>query len=89
MSPQLPDAVQDFIATHTNGAAAKSALLTFCKREAMHESWKILLDDEFLEAYEWGMVVNCADGIRRLLFPRIFTYTADYPEKCAIFLSHL
>ncbi|KZV87861.1 hypothetical protein EXIGLDRAFT_571190, partial [Exidia glandulosa HHB12029] len=81
---RLPDAAQDFIRTHSGGAAAKRALLTHCKRELMHESWKILLDDEFIEAYEWGMEVDCADGVRRLLFPRIFTYSADYPEKCII-----
>lgn len=42
-----------------------------------------MLDDEFLEAYEHGMVVKCGDGVTRRLYPRIFTYTADYPEKCA------
>ncbi|EJD50310.1 hypothetical protein AURDEDRAFT_58600 [Auricularia subglabra TFB-10046 SS5] len=81
---KLPDAVQQFITTRQGGVAAKRALLTYCKREAFHTSWKVLLDDDFLEAYEWGMVVDCADGVTRLLFPRIFTYTADYPEKCLI-----
>ncbi|EJD40078.1 hypothetical protein AURDEDRAFT_170852 [Auricularia subglabra TFB-10046 SS5] len=81
---RLPDAAQTFIKTHTGGKAAKNALLTFCKREAMHESWRILLDDEFIHAYEWGMVVNCIDGVCRLCFPRIITYTADYPEKVII-----
>jgi hypothetical protein len=27
------------------------------------------------------MVVKCADGIERRVYPRIFTYSADYPEK--------
>ncbi|KZV98181.1 hypothetical protein EXIGLDRAFT_607198 [Exidia glandulosa HHB12029] len=78
---ELPDEVQDFIRKRTGGKAAKQALLTFCKREVMHASWEILLDDEFLEAYEFGMVLNCRDGVKRLIFPRIFTYSADYPEK--------
>lgn len=56
-------------------------MLAFCKREVMHESWKILLDDDFIEAYEWGMIVDCIDGVKRLCFPRIITYSADYPEK--------
>lgn len=47
----------------------------------MHAVWKILLDEEFLHAYEHGIVLKCADGIFRRLYPRIFTYSADYPEK--------
>ena len=31
--------------------------------------------------YEHGVIVTCADGIVRRVFPRIFTYSADYPEK--------
>ena len=47
----------------------------------MHEVWKVLLDDEFLEAYMYGIVIKCVDGIERRVYPRIFTYSADYPEK--------
>ena len=47
----------------------------------MHEVWKVLLDDEFLEAYTYGIVIKCVDGIERRVYPRIFTYSADYPEK--------
>ena len=47
----------------------------------MHACWNILLDDDFLHAYIHGVVVKCADGITRRLYPRIFTYSADYPEK--------
>jgi hypothetical protein len=35
----------------------------------MQEVWQQLLDDDFLEAYQHG------------IYPRIFTYSADYPEK--------
>ena len=45
----------------------------------------VLLDDDFIEAYEWGIIIECIDGITRLCFPRIITYSADYPEKCAAF----
>ena len=41
----------------------------------------MLLDDEFVEAYHHGIVCHCVDGIDRRLYPRIFTYSADYPEK--------
>lgn len=58
-----------------------SECATHCHRAFFHEQWKILLDDEFLEAYEHGVVVSCCDGIMRRFYPRIFTYSADYPEK--------
>jgi len=47
----------------------------------MHVQWKILLDDEFIEAYKHGIVIECCDGIKRWFYPRILTYSADYPEK--------
>lgn len=47
----------------------------------MHEVWRIILDKEFLHAYKHGIVIRCPDGIMRRIFPRIFTYSADYPEK--------
>ena len=56
-------------------------LLTHCKRELMHAIWRILLDDAFVEAYKNGIVVKCFDGVTRRVYPHIFTYSADYPEK--------
>jgi hypothetical protein len=79
---QLPDAFKDFASTQTAGGKAPSApFMTHCSREFMHEQWKILLDDDFLEAWEHGIVIMCWDGIKRRFYPRIFTYSADYPEK--------
>jgi hypothetical protein len=52
----------------------------------MHEIWKLLLDDDFLHAYEHGIIIQFADEILRRVFPRLFTYSADYPEKYAGFL---
>ena len=63
------------------------AFMTHCRREAMHAQWRILLDDEFLEAYKHGIVIQCCDGVNRRFYPRIFTYSADYPEKCVVFCS--
>jgi hypothetical protein len=34
-----------------------------------------------MEAYVHGMQVKCTDGIVCRFFLRIFTYSADYPEK--------
>lgn len=39
------------------------------------------MDDQFLTAYKHGVVVDCSDGVKRRLYPRIFTYSADYPER--------
>ncbi len=41
----------------------------------------ILKDKEFQKACCEGILVKCWDGIVRRLFPRLFTYSADYPEK--------
>lgn len=55
--------------------------MTHCRREVLHAQWDILLDNEFLEAYEHGIVFESCDGITRRFYPRIVTYSADYPEK--------
>lgn len=55
--------------------------MAHCFREATHEQWKILLDDDFIEAWKHGIVILCYDGVARRFYPRIFTYSADYPEK--------
>jgi len=49
----------------------------------MQAIWSFLLDDDFVHAYQHGFVVKFPDGIFRRVFPRIFTYAADYPEKSA------
>lgn len=78
---QLPDVLQDKIRAAL-GKAASKILLTHCRREIFQAAWTILLDDpEFMHTYHHGIVVDCADGVRRRLYPRIFTYSADYPEK--------
>lgn len=59
-------------------------LLAHCKRELIHAVWRILLDDDFVEAYHDGIIIECFDGVKRCVYPRIFTYAADYPEKCAV-----
>lgn len=66
---------------HTGGKLPSDSLFTHCHRELFHTQWAELLDSEFVNAYEHGLVLTCADGIERRLYPRIFTYSADYPEK--------
>ena len=55
--------------------------MAYCHREMYHAQWATILDDEFLEVYKHGMVIQCHDGVQRRFYPRIFTYSADYPEK--------
>ena len=82
-SPELANVKDRISSFKESGKAATAALLTHCRRELFHASWAILLDDKFMHAYEHGMVIDCKDGVRRRVYPRIFTYSADYPEKCA------
>jgi hypothetical protein len=51
------------------------------KRGMVHAAWKLMLTDEFIHAWKHGVLIKCSDGVQRLVFPRIFTYAADYPEK--------
>ncbi|KAF9558890.1 hypothetical protein CPC08DRAFT_763641 [Agrocybe pediades] len=77
----FPNRFQEFIKL-TQARATSSQLKAHLKRELMHEIiLKFLLDKDFMEAYEHGIVVECSDGVKRRLYPRFFTYSADYPEK--------
>lgn len=78
---QLPDSFKEFASEYMGSRKLNGEFLTHCHRELTHEQWKILLDDEFLHAYEHGIVLDCGDGLVRRFYPRIFTYSADYPEK--------
>jgi hypothetical protein len=80
--PSFPDSLQDQIKDfHEKWETQQKDILTHCRRELMHSVWKFLLDDEFLHTYKFGMVLRCQDGIERRVYPRILTYSADYPEK--------
>ena len=50
-------------------------------RELMHAIWSFLLDKDLLHAYTYGIIIQCIDGIEQCVYPCIFTYSADYPEK--------
>jgi hypothetical protein len=82
----MSDSIRDELNKH--GIKPSSALLTHFKREMFHKVLSLMLDAEFLQAYKHGEAVECADGIKRRLYPRIFTYSADYPEKSAHLLPH-
>lgn len=80
--PPFPDSLQDDLKTfHHKWETQQKDILTHCRRELMHAVWSFLLDDDFFHAYKYGIVLRCHDGIERRIYPRIFTYSADYPEK--------
>ncbi|KJA13829.1 hypothetical protein HYPSUDRAFT_99722, partial [Hypholoma sublateritium FD-334 SS-4] len=78
---KIPPGFKDFTALHCGGKGPSEAFMTHCQREFFHAQWRELLDDDFLAAYEHGVVIECCDGIKRRFYLRIFAYSADYPEK--------
>ena len=52
-------------------------MITHLRREIMQAIWTLLLDDEFMDAYINGIVLEFSDGIMRRWYPRFFTYSAD------------
>jgi len=78
----LPDSLQDQLKSfHHRWGTQQGNILTHCRWELMHAVWKFLLDEDFLHAYTYGIVVRSLDGIERRVYPCILTYSADYPEK--------
>ncbi|KAF8427567.1 hypothetical protein L210DRAFT_3652625 [Boletus edulis BED1] len=78
--PRLPGTIYKFI-SDLSKKKRNADMVTHCKRELIHAVWRILLDNDFVEAYKNGIVVKCFNGITRRVYPQIFTYSADYPEK--------
>jgi len=59
---QVVDTLNDFY-LHVFGKSASDEVLTHCKRELFQAIWMTLLDEEFMDAYTNGLVVECVDGI--------------------------
>lgn len=89
ISEKLPDSFKEFASEFMGKKKTTPEFLAYCHRELTHEQWRFLLDDEFLNAYEHGIVIECGDAIMRRFYPRIFTYSADYPEKYVYSVSCL
>jgi len=47
----------------------------------MHTIWTQILDNKFIHAYTYGIMIKYIDGIERRIYPQVFTYSADYSEK--------
>ncbi|KAF6758408.1 hypothetical protein DFP72DRAFT_1065097 [Ephemerocybe angulata] len=80
----LPDEFADWYTRLSGKKRVASTLSTHLNRELFHGQWNALLDAEFVHAYQHGLVVDCFDKVRRRFYPRILTYSADYPEKMTI-----
>ena len=79
---KLPDSFESWISSwHPHWDTQHRQLMAHCRRELIQTVWKYILDDDFIHAMKYGVVVMCHDGIRRRIYPRVFTYSADYPEK--------
>ncbi|KAG1748520.1 hypothetical protein EDD22DRAFT_958151 [Suillus occidentalis] len=81
---KLPDSFKDFAGTYTEGKGVGRECATHCHHKLFQAQWRILLDPEFLQAYKHGIVILCCDGVACRFYPRIFTYSADYPEKVLV-----
>ncbi len=80
IGPQLPVTLSHAY-EEKFGEPPSAAVLRLLKHDLMQKIWLLLLDDEFMDAYTHGIKLICSDGVIRRIFPRIFTYSADYPEK--------
>ncbi|KIK72931.1 hypothetical protein PAXRUDRAFT_796752 [Paxillus rubicundulus Ve08.2h10] len=49
-------------------------MYTHCKCELMHTIWKLLLDEDFVKVYKYGILIKCTDGITKQVFPHFFTH---------------
>ena len=79
---QLPDSFESWISGwHPHWDTKRSQLMAHCRRELIQAVWKYILDDDFIHAMIYRVVITCYDGVKRRIYPRIFTYSADYPEK--------
>ena len=77
---EVTDALHDLYKA-TFGKVIRAEVLTYCQHELMQAIWLLLIDDDFMHAYEFGIVIEFLDGVQRRVFPHFFTYSADYPEK--------
>ncbi|KAJ3510290.1 hypothetical protein NMY22_g16016 [Coprinellus aureogranulatus] len=80
----IPDAFSDWYTQRSGKNSIPQPVKAHLNREVFHAQWRILLDDDFVNAYKHGLVVSGIDGVKRRFYPRIFTYTSDYPERTTI-----
>ena len=63
------------------GSPPSDDVIKHLKREVMQAVWDLIMDEEFVNAYDKSVIYKCADNIKRRFLPEFFSYSADYPEK--------
>ncbi|KAH9915299.1 uncharacterized protein BXZ73DRAFT_106270 [Epithele typhae] len=66
--PSLPDTIEEAYAD-IFGNPPTEEIMRFLRRELFQEIWLRLMNTDFMEAYEKGVVYECTDGVTRRLFP--------------------
>ncbi|KAJ3496344.1 hypothetical protein NMY22_g19825 [Coprinellus aureogranulatus] len=66
---KLPDNFQDYLTERNQGQPPAKALKSIARS---------------FSSISNGLVANCPDGKKRRFYPRLFTYSADYPERIII-----
>ncbi|KIJ10336.1 hypothetical protein PAXINDRAFT_36293, partial [Paxillus involutus ATCC 200175] len=57
----LPDSFKDFVLENVGDKVPSDPFFTHCHRELFHAQWHKLLNDEFVHAYEHGILLMCSD----------------------------
>ncbi|KAG6905506.1 hypothetical protein DXG01_002327 [Tephrocybe rancida] len=86
LTEHLPDEFKSFASQYLGDGknTIQSDLLSHCRWELAHAQLDLLLDKEFANAYQHGLVVEWDDGVARRFYPRILCYSADYKEKALL-----
>ncbi|TFK20496.1 hypothetical protein FA15DRAFT_599618, partial [Coprinopsis marcescibilis] len=80
----ISDDFKDYLRARSGGKLPPSDFFTHCNQEVFQAQWALLLNEELVEAMKNGIVLMCHDGVERRFYPRIFTYSTDYPEQVII-----
>ncbi|KAF5344215.1 hypothetical protein D9757_014413 [Collybiopsis confluens] len=79
----IPKLSEDFKGWYQEqyGCTPTEAVMTFMRREIPHAIYAELFDKDFMNAYRDGIILRCGNKVTCSMFPRLFTWSADYPEK--------
>ncbi|KAJ3725383.1 hypothetical protein C8R42DRAFT_708431 [Lentinula raphanica] len=73
--PGIPDSVRHEISKfNVNWKTQSKEIMFHCNRELYHAILRFLLNNKFVHAYKYGMVIKCFDGRERHVYPRLFTW---------------
>ena len=80
--PHLADSFEDFASTiHCKGVRRRASFSLSAEESYCMKFGLFCLTTTLHMHITYGIIIRCIDGIERRVYPRIFTYSADYPEK--------